>query len=353
VAKSVFPGVRISGVAGAVPATKVDNLRDHAFVPEDDRRKIVDLTKVGSYRKAPAHVCASDLCQAAAGALLAGLGRTPAEIDAIVFATMTPDYRIPSTACLLQDRLGCSSSVVAYDINMGCSGFVVGLYNACSLIRGGNLKRILLLAGDTQTKLCHDEDKNVVFILGDGGTATLVEADPAASDIVIELMTDGSRFKSLWIPAGGFRQPSSPASREVQLRPDGGSRADDHLFMNGMEIFKFSATDVVKTLAAFMESENLPAEAIDRLFLHQANYFMNDKIAKKLKFTPEKVPYTIPFYGNTGSASIPLTIAHHFSTTPPAGVTRALMCGFGVGLSWGVATAALDGVCTPPVVEVE
>jgi 3-oxoacyl-[acyl-carrier-protein] synthase-3 len=344
--------VRISGVAGAVPAAAVDNLRDHPFVPAEDRKKIVELTKVASYRKAPPHLCASDLCQAAAESLFAGMGRAPGEIDAIVFATMTPDYRVPSTACLLQDRLGCSSSVVAYDVNMGCSGFVVGLYNACALIRGGGLKRVLLLAGDTQSKLCYEEDKNVVFILGDGGTATLVEADPNAGDIVIELATDGSRFQNLYVPAGGFRQPSTDATRVVRQRPDGGLRADDHLFMNGMEIFKFSVTDVVKTLTSFMETENLPAESVDRLFLHQANYFMNDKIAKKLKFTSDKVPYTIPFYGNTGSASIPLTIAHHVSSTSPAGRMRALMCGFGVGLSWGVATAALEGVYAPPVVEV-
>jgi 3-oxoacyl-[acyl-carrier-protein] synthase-3 len=348
----VFSGVRISGVAGAVPSFKVDNLRDHATVPEDDRRKIVELTKVAEYRKAPPHLCASDLCQAAAETLLSGLGRTPNEIDAIVFATMTPDYRVPSTACLLQDRLKCSNTVVAYDVNMGCSGFVVGLYNACALIRGAGLRRVLLLAGDTQTKLCYEDDKNVIFILGDGGTATLVEADSAAGDIVIELMTDGSRFRNLYVPAGGFRQPSSDATRVVQQRPDGGVRADDHLFMNGMEIFKFSVTDVVKTLAGFMEVEKLPADAVGRLFLHQANYFMNDKIAKKLKFTADQVPYTIPFYGNTGSASIPLTMAHHFSTARPNGNGRALMCGFGVGLSWGVATAALDGMYAAPIVDV-
>jgi 3-oxoacyl-[acyl-carrier-protein] synthase-3 len=349
--KSVFRGVRISGVAGAVPAARVDNLRDHGFCPEEDRRKIVDLTKVEGYRKAPPHMCASDLCQAAAQSLLTGLGRTPEDVDGIVFATMTPDYRVPSTACLLQDRLGCSTGVVAYDINMGCSGFVVGLYNACTLVTGGGLRRVLLLAGDTQTKLCHDEDKNVVFILADGGTATLVEADPAAGDVVVELMTDGSRFKNLYVPAGGFRVPSTDATREVRRQADGAMRSDDDLFMNGMEIFKFSVTDVVKTLSGFIEAEGLSPETVDGLFLHQANYFMNEKIARKLKFPPEKVPYTIGFFGNTGSASIPLTMAHHFSTNGSKGKYRALMCGFGVGLSWGVATAAVDNLYAPPVIE--
>ena len=350
--KSVFHGVRISGVAGAVPAAKVDNLRDHAFVPEDDRRKIIELTRVAEYRKAPAHVCASDLCQSAAEVLLAGMGRTAADIDGIVFTSMTPDYRVPSTACLLQDRLKCSTSVVAYDINMGCSGFVVGLYNACALVTGAGLERVLLLSGDTQTKLCHDQDKNVVFILADGGTATLIEAAPGADDIAIELMTDGSRFKNLYVPNGGCRQPSTEVSRQVRTQADGSARSDDDLFMNGMEIFKFSVTDVVRSLSGFLDAQALSADNVDGLFLHQANGFMNDKIARKLKFGPAQVPYTIGFYGNTGSASIPLTMAHHFSTNGASGRQRAVMCGFGVGLSWGIATATLSGVYAPPVVEV-
>ena len=350
-AKSVFRGIRISGVAAAVPQNSINNLTDHHFVPEEDRKKIVALTKVTGYRKAPPEMCASDLCQAAAEALFAGMQRSPEEIDAIVFATMTPDYRVPSTACLLQDRLHCRTSILAYDVNMGCSGWVVGLYNARSLIQGGGLKRVLLLSGDTQTKLCHDQDKNVVFILGDGGTATLLEADPVADDIVIELMTDGSRYKNLYVPAGGFRCRSSEATRRVSEQPDGGMRSLENLYMNGMEIFKFSATDVVKSIAEFMEAEHICPEEIDSLYLHQANGFMNEKISRKLKFPDAKVPYTIGFYGNTGSASIPLTIAHHYSSQGGQTRERCLMSGFGVGLSWGVVAATLDGVYSPPVVE--
>jgi 3-oxoacyl-[acyl-carrier-protein] synthase III len=350
-AKSVFKGIRISGIAGAVPKSKVNNLTDHRFCPEDDRKKILALTKVAEYRKAPPEICASDLCQASAEALFSGLDRRPEEIDAIVFATMTADYRVPSTACLLQDRLKCSTTAVAYDINMGCSGFVAGLYNACCLIQGGGLKKVLLLAGDTQTKLCHDQDKNVVFILGDGGTATLLEANAGADDIVIELMTDGSRFQNLYVPAGGFRRPSNNATREVRERPDGGMRSEEHLYMNGMEIFKFSVTDVVKTIAGFMEAEKLFPDDIDALFLHQANGFMNEKISRKLKFPDDKVPYTIGFYGNTGSASIPLTMAYHFSANGSSGQQRCLLSGFGVGLSWGVATANVGGIYAPPVLE--
>jgi 3-oxoacyl-[acyl-carrier-protein] synthase-3 len=352
-AKSVFSGVRISGVAGAVPRTAVNNLTDHTFCSAEDRKKIVALTKVASYRKASAATCASDLCLAAAESLLAGLGRRPEEIDAVVFATLTPDFRVPSTACVLQHRLKCSTAAIAYDITMGCSGYVVGLYNACSLIKGAGLKRVLLLAGDTQSKLCYEQDKNVVFILGDGGTATLLEADEGAGDIVIEVMTDGSRFQSLYVPAGAFRQPSTEATRQVREQADGGRRSEDHLYMNGMEIFKFSVTDVVKTISSFMEAEKLSAEEVSYLFLHQANGFMNDKIAKKLKFPEAKVPYTIEFYGNTGSASIPLTMAHHFGKAGSSGKQRCLLSGFGVGLSWGVVSMMADGIYAPPIQEIE
>jgi 3-oxoacyl-[acyl-carrier-protein] synthase-3 len=349
--KSTFEGIRIVGVAGAVPDQKVDNLRDHTFIPEDEAKKIVGLTGVKEYRRAPDTVCSSDLCAAAAEALLDGLGTPRSEIDAVVFATMTPDFRVPSTACVLQDRLGLSNSVVAYDVNMGCSGFIIGLYNACALLSGGGLRRVLVLAGDTQTKLCHREDKNVVFIMGDGGTATLVERDDSAGKTAMEVFTDGSRYESLYVPAGGFRQPSTEETRQVKERPDGGFRSDDDIFMNGMEIFKFSSTDVVKSIARFMEDEGLTAETVDDLFLHQANQFMNDKIARKLGFGREKVPYTIQFYGNTGSASIPITMAHHLSQAGKNGGS-AVLSGFGVGLSWGIASLNLSGVFAPPIVEV-
>lgn len=351
--KSVFEGIRISGVAGAVPSQRVDNVADHGFIPEEDRRKIVALTGVKEYRRAPADVCSSDLCQAAAEKLLDDLGTAREEIDAVVFTTMTPDYVVPSTACLLQARLGLPQSVVAYDVNMGCSGFVVGLYNACALLRGAGLRRVLLLSGDTQTKLCHPEDKNVVFIMADAGTATLIEADPAGSDVVVELRTDGSRFDSLYVPAGGCRVPSTAQTREAREREDGGIRSDDDIFMNGMEIFKFAATDVVSTISGFMEAEGLSADSVDALFLHQANKFMNDKIAKKLGFSRDQLPYTIQSYGNTGSASIPLTMASHFSAAERSDAPhRAVMSGFGVGLSWGVVSAELTGIHAPPIVEI-
>jgi 3-oxoacyl-[acyl-carrier-protein] synthase-3 len=349
--RSTFEGVKIRGIAGAVPQQRVNNLTDHAFSNAEDARKIIALTGVPEYRKAPPTMCASDLCEAAARRLFDGLGAQFRDVDAIIFASMTPDYRVPSTACTLQDRLGCSTSVIAYDINMGCSAYIVGLYNACSLIQAGKLRSVLLLTGDTQTRLAHHGDKNVAFILADGGTATLLEAAAPDERIAVEVKTDGGRFKNLYVPAGGFRRQSDVESGRLREGPDGGVRSDDHLYMNGMEVFKFSSSDVVDTLGSFMRDANLAPEQVDYLFLHQANKFMTDKIAAKLRFPKDKVPYSLGVYGNTGSASIPLTIAHHFSRNPPAGAAHSVLCGFGVGLSWGVAELMLDGVLTPPVVE--
>ena len=352
-ARSVFNDVAIRGIAGAVPRNKMDNLADQKYWSEKERRDIIALTGVAEYRKAAADLCTSDLCLHAAGNLLQNLGMEASAIDAVVFATMTPDYRVPSTACILQHKLGCSTSTVAFDMNMGCSGFVVGLYNACALINGAGLERVLLLAGDTQTKLCCEQDKNVVFLLGDAGTATLIEKRAGAGNITIDLMTDGSRFNRLYVPSGGFRSPSTDASREVKRRADGGLRADDHLFMDGMEIFKFSATDVVKSIKGFMDSEGLSVDGIDYLVLHQANKFMNDKIAGKLQFPREKVLYSIGLYGNTGAASIPLTLAHCYPDMKGTSSRHCLLAGFGVGLSWGVVDVVFDSLHCPPIAEVQ
>ena len=348
---ATFRGVAVRGIAGAVPRDRVRNLVDHAFVPEIERGKIVELTGVTEYRKTTPDMCTSDLCEAAARELLRGLDISPADIDAVIFASITPDYRLPSTACLLQDRLGCPQSTVAYDINMACSGFVVGLYNACALSQGAGLRRILLLAGDTQTKLCYEKDKNVVFLLGDAGTATLLERKDDCPDIKIELFTDGGRFDKLYVPAGGCRKPSSEATRAIMQTPDGGIRSEDHLYMDGMEIFKFSSTEVVKSIQGFMTSTGLTVENVDYLVLHQANKFMTDKIARKLKFPTEKVPYSIQVYGNTAAASIPLTIVHNSQAIAASGPSRCLLSGFGVGLSWGTASVVLDKIYCPPVIE--
>lgn len=350
-AESVFSNIKINGIAAAVPKAVVNNMDAHPFISPEEKQKTIKLTGMLEYRKASHDVCASDLCQKAAEALFASMNIKPTDINAVIFVTQTPDYRMPSTACILQSKLGCERSTVAFDINLGCSGFIYGLYTASSFIAGGGLTNVLLLCGDTQSKLSYEKDKNVCFIMGDAGTATLISRDNNASPINMVLMTDGSRYDKLIVPAGGFRSPSTDETREIKIQSDGGCRSKEHVYMEGMDIFNFSSIDVVNTIKHFLEEHQINIENVDYLVLHQANKFMTDKIARKLTFPTEKVLYSLETFGNTSCASIPLTIVHHFSKQEMV-KKRCIISGFGVGLSWGVADVVLDRICCPSIAEV-
>ena len=220
------------------------------------------------------------------------------------------------------------------------------------LSEGCGLQRVLLLCGDTQTKVAAAEDRSVCLLLADAGTATLIESHPGAPDIVIALMTDGSRYDKIIVPAGGFRNPSTAATRKFVTQPDGSTRSLDNVHMQGMEVFNFSVTDVVLTIRNFMDAEHISVDQVDYLVLHQANKFMTDRIARKMKFPPEKVLYSLEVYGNTSSASIPLTIAHHFPQGSFSGRRRCILSGFGNGLSWGVAQIVFDDLLCTPISEI-
>ena len=346
-----FSECSVRGIAAAVPRTIIDNRVYHTKIPQDEVMKRVHLTGINQYRRATPDVCASDLCFHAAINLFNTLDVDPATIDAIIYVTQTPDYRLPATACLLQSRLNCKQNIVAFDINMGCSGFIVGLFNSCTFLSGTHFKRVLLLCGDTQTKLVADDDTNVNFIMGDAGTAILIEKRQDAAPIYMTLNTDGSRFDKLIIPAGGFRLPSSEATREITKQSDGQYRSLEHMYMSGMDVFNFSVTDVATSIKEFMKERELSVETLSYLVLHQANKFMTDKIASKLGFKPEQVLYSMGEYGNTSCASIPLTIAHHMSLFSKKRQS-CLLSGFGVGLSWGVVNLVFDNLICPAIVEV-
>jgi len=350
-ARSKFDNILIKGIASAVPKVIIDNIEGHPFVDPEEKQKMVKLTGMRQYRKAPVGVCSSDLCVCAAAELFKVTNIRAKDIDAILFVTQTPDYRLPSTACIIQHELGCSQKTLAFDINLGCSGYVYGLYTACSFIQGGGLQNVLLLCGESQTKLADEGDKNVWFIMGDAGSASLISREDKAAAINFSLMTDGSRFDKLIVPYGGYRHPSNDESREVKLQAEGGIRSQEHIFMEGMEIFNFAATDVVITIREFMHDNDISEAEVDYLILHQANKFMTDKVAKKLKFSPDKVLYSLEYYGNTSSASIPLTISQHMSRDTQIR-KRCIISGFGVGLSWGVANIDLEGTICPGVAEV-
>ncbi|WP_456432138.1 ketoacyl-ACP synthase III [Nitratifractor sp.] len=290
-------------------------------------------------------VCTSDLCAQSAGRLFELTGVDPASIDALIMVTQTPDYRAPSTAIILQDRLGLGTGTVAFDINLGCSGFINGLYTAYAMIASG-LQRVLLCVGDVASKFAYERDKVLTPLMGDAGSAILIEAEASESHFVLH--SDGSGFEHLIIPAGGCRYPCSLEALEPKARPDGAVRRDVDMYMNGGEIFNFTLKAVPEMFDELFAFAGVEKERIDYFVLHQANRYILQNIAKRIGVDEERLPMkTVTEYGNQNSASIPGTI-NAFLHEPFSGRSlRSVFAGFGIGLSWGACLVETDGIVAP------
>jgi 3-oxoacyl-[acyl-carrier-protein] synthase-3 len=355
VADVTFTGIGILGIAAAVPSRRLDNLSG-AAAPDgagdlDHARAVVEATGVQARRQAPPGMCGSDLCQAATARLLADLGRDRAGIDAVIFVSQTPDYRMPATAVLLQDRLGLRTDVPAFDVALGCSGYVYGLYLAFALVAGGGIGTVLLLNGETRTRAYSPRDRATGLLFGDAGAATLVGRAPACGTAHFSLHSDGSRGHLIGITAGGSRHPSSPETLRERPRPDGGFRSDDQGFLDGPGVFTFMISDVHDDIAALLRRSGTTAAELDQAILHQANRFALDHLRAKLGLTAEQVPLSLDEFGNTSGPSIPLTIVTRAAERLAGTTSRVLLSGFGVGLSWASAVLTLDRPRISPLVE--
>lgn len=320
-------GSRIAGVVACVPERVVDNV---SFVERfgDKAHDIEKMTGVRERRWTDVETTTADLCQRAAERLIDRLGWERDSIDALFFVTQTPDYRLPATACALQGRLGLSRHVIAFDINLGCSGYPYGLWLAMQTVASGAARRVLLLVGDTITKTVDAEDRSTAMLFGDAGTATGIEADAAGSARFV-LGTDGTGERQLIIADGAYRT-APPAGEDAP-----GAKADA-LYMDGGAIFNFTLATVPPLVAATLEAGG-GAERFDAFLFHQANAFMLRHLAKKSKLPPDKVPVNIDRFGNTSSATIPLLMTTDLAERLRAAPTRLGLFGFGVGFSWGSA----------------
>jgi 3-oxoacyl-[acyl-carrier-protein] synthase-3 len=297
-------------------------------------------------------MCASDLCFAAAERLLSQLEWDRSSIDHLVVVTQYPDYLLPATSCLLHGRLGLSKSCACLDINLGCSGYIYGLSVASALLSTVSAGRCLLLVGDTPSKTASPQDKSVSMLFGDAGTATALESSPAAPPMYFQLGTDGSGYRHLILPAGGFRHPSTQLTKVRTERESGNWRSEEDLFMDGPEIFAFTLREVPPLIRTTLEATGWPVESVDAFIFHQANRFMIQHLQKKLKLPAEKVPIALGEYGNTSSASIPLAINAALRDTVSFGEQQLIMAGFGVGLSWGSAAVTCGPLVVPEIVTV-
>jgi len=348
-AKLQFSGAKIRAIAACVPAKISRNETAlKGIVPDAEIEKTIAAIGIREKRIAPPDVCASDLCACAAEKLFADNSDIARDsIDVLIFMSQTADYRIPATAPILQKRLGLSENCACFDLSLACSGFVYALSTAFAYATNNRVRRVLLLDGETFSKIVNPRDRVNAPLYGDAGTATLIEkAD--APDAFFVLGTDGSGENAVKIPAGGMRVPATQNSFEEKTDADGSLRSAMQLFMDGMDVFNFALRRVPATLKEVADFSKTPLASADAVVFHQANKMMTDFLAKRLNILAEKVPYSLEKFGNTSSASIPLTIAE--TLRERTRLENVFLCGFGAGLSWGAAKISFAETKISPVV---
>jgi len=335
-------GARIAGIATHLPDRVLSNDELAALYPAWPAEKILNKTGIRERRIAAEGETAGDLAFHAAEKLFAAGGCARADVDFLILCTQAPDYLLPTTACLLQDRLGLGRHVGALDVNLGCSGFVYGLALASGLIAAGAARTVLLLTADTYSKYIHEGDKSVRTLFGDGAAATLVVADDGGRATIGPFVfgTDGAGGRDLIVEAGGFRTPRSASTGEAAEDAQGNVRSRDHLFMHGANVMTFSLREVPRTFARLLELAGLRGDEVDRVVLHQANKFMLDALQRKLGLPADKVPRGYETVGNTVSSTIPFVLEKLSRNGQMAPGDRLAVIGFGVGLSWAGALIA-------------
>ncbi|WP_323027660.1 ketoacyl-ACP synthase III [Gelidibacter japonicus] len=347
-----FKGINIVGMAGAVPKNTIKNRNYTEHFDQDTVNDIVDKTGIEERRFVTGNTTASDLCFAAAEQLISDLGIEKSEIDILLFVSQTPDFRMPATSIILQDRLGLSKSTAAFDINLGCSGFVYGLSMAFAYAQQPGIRKVLLLDGETRSKVYHPKDRKTGFLFGDAGVAAIIEKDANVGVAVFSLNSDGSLQDLIKIDSGGYRNRSSADSViERVVDEHGNIRTDEHGYMNGTDVFNFVLREIPRNIKHTLKLADANLEDFDYYIFHQANKFMNDYLIKKLKLDVKKVPSTIDKYGNTSSVSIPITIVDQLKDKVE-GKKELFLCGFGVGMSWATACIPVNDMKISEIVEV-
>ena len=344
------PNIQIKGISAAVPKQVEDN-KDFELLTENERALFINTVGIRYRRVAPPGLTASDLCQSAAEKLLTELNWNREEVKLLIFITQTPDYIIPNTSSLLQQKLGLSKNCIAFDVNLGCSGYVYGLSIVGSLLQNMPGGKALLLVGDISTTTISMQDKSTAPLFSDAGTATALEFN-AGSQIHFNLQTDGKEFDDIIIPGGAYRNGFNEKQLTYTEYAKGISRNQLHMKLDGIKIFNFGLREVAPNIETLLNERNIEKESVDYFVFHQANLLMLESIRKKLKVATEKVPYSLYDYGNTSSATIPLTMVVNLNEELKSRNLNLLLSGFGVGLSWGSAYIETESIICPQLIEV-
>lgn len=348
---SVIDGIRIVAMSACVPENVVSNETD-VNVDDSERDLLIRTTGVRQRRVVSGNTTTVDLCEIAARKIFRDIDIDPQSIDVVVMVSQSGDYYLPASSIILQDRLGLRQDVMAFDVGLGCSGYVYGLSIVSGLMKALSFGRGLLLAGDVSSLSCFVGDKSSYPIFGDAGSATLLEGCADYPAMSFNFHSDGAGFKSIIIPDGGMRNRISEDSFTVSSIGPGISRSRMHLALDGMAVFSFATTRVPVSIADLLSKAGKSVSDVDYLVMHQANLLMNETIRKKSRFGVGEALYSIESFGNTSSASIPLTMVANLYDAFPEGGLSVLLSGFGVGLSWANALVRLESVKILPLIEV-
>lgn len=307
-----------------------------SLYPDWSAEKILQKTGIAERRIAAKSETAGDLAGQAARNLFAQGNVSASDVDFIILCTQAPDYVLPTTACVLQNKLGISRNAGALDINLGCSGFVYGLSLAKGLVETGAAKCVLLLTADTYSKYIHPLDKSVRTLFGDAAAATAITAKHSPQELIGPFVfgTDGSGAKNLIVEAGLYRMPKSDLTSAAEIDEFGNVRTKENLYMNGAEVMAFSLKEVPKSIECLLQRVQKNKEDIDLFILHQANKFMLEALRKKLKIPDEKLPILVETGGNTVSSSIPIALYKLREQGVLVHGHQLMLVGFGVGYSW-------------------
>lgn len=341
--------VSIKGISACVPAHVEENLTLPVF-KEGEAERVIAQTGIERKHTVEPGTTVTDLCAAAFEKLIAELGWERESIEILILVSSAGDYITPPSANVLHGRLGLSEDCICYDIRQGCPGWVVGMSTISSMMMTGNYKRAILLCGDSSTIMKSPLDKETRPLFGDAGTATALEYDEQAKSMYFQHGSRGKDFRAIMAHDGGLRHPVTPNSLEfVELGENIVRRPIDSM-MNGMDVFSFALSVAPKSMTSLMEKYGITDDDVDVYLFHQANMYLNEKIRKKLKLDPQKVPYSLRDFGNTGPATIPLTLVTQCREKYATKCRDTMACAFGVGLAWASMYFQTDGIVCPELI---
>lgn len=329
-----FDGIEIIGLASSVPEVQVNNSFFEHLLNEKEMRMFEKTVGIKERRWASVNVTASDLGYHAANDLILKLGISKSDIGSIIFLSQTSDYIIPFTSNILQHRLNLSNSIICLDINAGCAGFIQGLYTAFSMVDSlPNGKVVLLIVAETLSKIISKSDRSTSMLFGDGASAIIVGKSKRAAETCFNFFSDGSKFESIIIPDGGFRNGFSKKSFETQKDEKNNEKTALNLHMNGQSVFDFTLREVAAGINSLISDTGSSINEIDFFILHQSNNYIINQIAAQLEVPIQKMLVNIQSFGNTSGVSIPLVISDYHNDVHNA--NKIMLSGYGSGLNWG------------------